>query len=217
MAVANVIRVSLLGNMPNGESWTVNPVWQIGGVSTAEDISNEEAQTIATAIAAIALPTGLAQQWSTSTSWAGARVEARRWDGTLAAQAEALKAIVAPGTSSGTHPFQTALVSSLRSATPGGSGRGRLYWPATGVPLVTNTLRPAFATITTALSAVKTLLTSIGAAIDVTTTNSPVLSVWSRTNASTAPVTSINMGDVCDVQRRRRDALLENYQALAFP
>jgi hypothetical protein len=41
--------------------------------------------------------------------------------------------------------------------------------------------------------------------------------VWSRTNASTAPVTSINMGDVCDVQRRRRDALLENYQALAFP
>lgn len=217
MAVANVIRVSLLGAMPNGEVWSVNPVWQIGGVATSEDITAEQCLAIATAIGAINIPTGLLNMQSSSTTHTGCRVEARRWDGELAAQAEFIR--IAPVAGSGTtqHPFQTSMVASLRSLTPGARGRGRLYWPATGLTLVSTTLRPLNTAVTSGLSGTKTYLTSIQQAINVSTVNDPILSVWSRTSGTTAPVTSIQMGDVLDVQRRRRDSLIETYQSVAFP
>jgi len=217
MAVANVIRVSIVGSAPGGEVWSVNPVWQIGGVSTAEDITTDEAATMATAVAAIVTPTPLLLAMNPGFRVVSARVEARRWDGTLAAQAEANR--VSPGIGTGTapHPFQTAVVTSLRTAGIGASGRGRLYWPATGMVLDASSNRPAAALVTSTLSGMKTLLTSITAALDVTLTNSPVLSVWSRKNLSTLPVNQIQMGDVLDVQRRRRDQLIETYQSLAMP
>jgi len=217
MPIANVIRVSIIGSMPSGELWSVNPVWQIGGVSTSEDISADEAQTMATAIAAIAPATGILQQFSTSTTISGCRVEARRWDGTLAALAEGVKAAPAVGSGTSQHPFQTSIVSSLRTGPPGASGRGRLYWPATGIVIASATLRPANSVVSSFLSGVKTYLTSIGNAIDVSTDNAPVLSVWSRVGATTKPVTSIQAGDVLDTQRRRRDSLIEAYQSLSFP
>jgi len=43
------------------------------------------------------------------------------------------------------------------------------------------------------------------------------LCVWSRASSAAIPVTSIRGGDVLDVQRRRRDALTENYQSVAYP
>lgn len=217
MAIANVIRVSIIGAMPNGEVWSVNPVWQIGGVSTAEDVSAAGAQAMADAVVALTLGVQLRQTWAPSTTWTGARVEARRWDGTLAVQAEAVKATPVLGQGTVFHPFQTSVVTSLRTGLPGGSGRGRLYWPATGMNLISTTLRANATTLGLHLADVKTFLTSITGALNATLTNDAVLSVWSRTNAATTPVSSIQEGDVLDVQRRRRDALIEGYQALAFP
>jgi len=217
MPNANVIRVSILGAMPNGEVWSVNPVWQIGGVSTTEDVTAEMAQTMATAVAAIVVPTGLQSAIGPGVSVTGCRLEARKWDGTLATQAEAFKASPTVGTGTVSHPFQTSIVASLRTAGIGGSGRGRLYWPGTGVPIQNTLLRPTAATVTSILSGMKTYLTSITAALNVTLFNDPILSVWSRTNSSTLPVNSIQMGDVLDTQRRRRDALIEAVQALSFP
>jgi hypothetical protein len=217
MPVANVIRLSILGDLPSGEKWSVNPVFQIGGVSTAEDISPAEALTMATAAAAVTVPTGLLNVMSTSTRVLGVRLEARRWNGELAAQAEALKATPTVGSGAQGNPFQTSIVSSLRSAGVGGSGRGRLYWPATGIAIVASTLRPSGGTVSSALTGVKTYLTSLQAAIAPTLTNAPVLSVWSRTTDSTQPVITINMGDVLDVQRRRRDSLIESYNSVAWP
>src|SRR4051812_18833132 len=98
MAIANVLRVSIFGTLPGGEVWSVNPVWQIGGVSTAEDITQLEAQAMATAVAGVAVPAGVSQMLATSCALTGARVEARRWDGTLATQAEALKGTPQLGT-----------------------------------------------------------------------------------------------------------------------
>jgi len=43
------------------------------------------------------------------------------------------------------------------------------------------------------------------------------LAVWSRKNADLYVVNSIQTGDVLDVQRRRRDAEVENYNVLAYP
>jgi hypothetical protein len=82
--------------------------------------------------------------------------------------------------------------------------------------LVTASLRPASATVTSALSAVKTYLSGIEAAIDATL-DGVSLVVWSRSGNSTANVSSIQMGDVVDVQRRRRDTLVEGYQTLTYP
>jgi hypothetical protein len=41
--------------------------------------------------------------------------------------------------------------------------------------------------------------------------------VWSRTNQGFANVTSLQVGDIVDIQRRRRDDLVESYQATSFP
>jgi hypothetical protein len=217
MAVANVLRVSILGAMPSGEVWSINPVWQIGGVSTAEDITPDMANTMAVAVAAVVVPTGLTALMTTSTTVTGARVEARRWDGTLAAQGQAVKAVPTPGTGVGAQPFQTSLVFSLRTGSVGGSGRGRLYWPFTGGSMQPASLRVTSSALTSALSGIKTYLTSIGTALDVTTFNAPVLSVWSRLHSSTIPVNQVQAGDVLDTQRRRRDATIETYSSLTFP
>jgi len=217
MPIANIIRVSVEGTMPNGEVWSVNPVWQIGGVSTSEDVTQADVIAMATAVNAIVPGAGLTGIMSTSTFFTATRIEARRWDGTLAAQADAARATPLAGSGSTSHPFQTCVVSSLRTAAIGGSGRGRLYWPATGIAINAPTLRPTSGQISSTLAAVKTYLTSITAALAPSLTNGPVLSVWSRLHASTSPVNSINMGDVLDVQRRRRDALIEAYQSVAVP
>lgn len=217
MGVANVIRVSLVGAAPSGETWSVNPVWQIGGVSTAEDITSEECLAMATAVGGVALPTAVASAMSTGWNLQTTRVEARRWDGTLAAQAEANRSASSAGTGTTAHPFQTSMVVSLRTAGVGPSARGRLFWPATGILINTSSNRVAVSTVDAFRDSFKTYLTSLGAALDVTLTNSPVLSVWSRLHASTLPVNALQIGDVLDVQRRRRDALVETYRNIAFP
>lgn len=217
MAVANVIRVSIMGTQPGGEVWSVNPVWQIGGVSTAEDVTPEMCLAMATAIDALTIPAGLLAILNQFSNFNGTRVEARRWDGTLSAQAEHVRTPVYGTGTTSTLPYQSSLVASLRTAGFGGSARGRLYWPATGVPLTAATFRVSSSNVTSALAGVKTYLTSVTTALDASLVNSPVLSVWSRTNNSTQPVNSIQMGDVIDTQRRRRDKLPEAYLSTSFP
>jgi len=58
-------------------------------------------------------------------------------------------------------------------------------------------------------------LSAIEAAIEVTLTG-VALSVWSRKLSALRTVTSLQAGDVLDVQRRRRDALIENYASVAY-
>ena len=138
-------------------------------------------------------------------------------NGDLDAQAEAVQAAPRPGTGgSNAHPYQTAMVFSLRTGIAGASGRGRLYWPATGTVITASTLRIQASNVTSALSGAKTYLSGINAAIE-TTLGGAALGVWSRTKVETYAVTSLQCGDVADVQRRRRDQLIESYSALTYP
>lgn len=213
--MADLLRVSYIGAMPSGEVWSVNPVFSVGG-DFGTPVTAIQAQTIATAIAAIAVPTGLVQIMNTATTVTGCRVEARSLAGILESQAEAVKASPTAGTGAGNHPFQTSVVLSLRSATPGASGRGRLYWPATGANVTASTLRTAAGQNATTVAAAKTLLSGMETAIEATLTGVS-LCVWSRKLLNLFPITQLQVGDVLDTQRRRRDTLIEGVATTTYP
>jgi hypothetical protein len=215
MVDAQLLRVSIVGSQPGGEEWSVNPVFSIGGDFGAP-VSPAQAAAIAAAITAVSIPTDLRAVMSPGTGFDGCRVEARTMAGVLVTQAENTRTTPILGTGTSTHPFQVAIVSSLRTAYPGASGRGRLYWPATGIPIANTVMRPSSSVVLTTLTAVKAYLAGIQAAIDVTL-DGVSLVVWSRKLVDANGVTSIQMGDVLDVQRRRRDTLVESVQGLAYP
>lgn len=213
--MADLLRVSIAGAMPSGEEWSVNPVYSIGGDFGAP-VSAAQCNTIATAIAALAVSTFLVTMWAPGTNMSNYRVEARALDGTLESQAEAVEATPINGTGTAIHPYQTSVVTSLRTTTAGASGRGRLYWPATGVVLDSTNYRLSPTSVTNHLGAVKSFLTGIQGAIDVTL-DGVALAVWSRKLEALYVVNQIQMGNVVDTQRRRRDNLIENYTGLSYP
>jgi hypothetical protein len=212
--VASVVKVSILGAMPGGEVWSVNPTFFL--LDEPASVSATEALTIATAVDALTVPTGLRAWFNNATSITGCRVEARDRNGILEALGEHTRAAPVLGTGIASHPYQTSTVTSLRTAFPGGQGRGRLYWPATGFPITPSTLRADAAILAAGLAAVKTYLSDIEAAVAVSAGPAD-LAVWSRTGSAFHAVSSMRQGDVLDTQRRRRDTLTESYSELAYP
>jgi hypothetical protein len=204
-----------MGMLPSGEEWSINPCFRISPAGGA--VSYEQCLAIASAVAELSLPTTLRGMMSASTTYTGARVEARQYNGDLEAIAEDVRDTPQPGTSSSIHPMQTAYVFSLRAAVPGASGRGRAYWPATGIVLDTDTLRPTTAIVSGILTGAVSLFVALNAAVRVTFPGAVGLSMWSRKNADSSVVTKILCGDVVDTQRRRRDTLTEAYQTSNFP
>lgn len=214
--MADLLRISLAGAMPGGEEWSVNPCYSIGG-DFGDDVSAADALAIATAIGGLTLGTGITNLMNGVTTWSSVRVEARSWSGTLIAQGEFVKSTATAGSGPQNHPYQTSAVFSLRTDTPGASGRGRMYWPATGVSINSADLRIAGATNSSAVSAMKTFLSGAESAIETQLGSAATLIVWSRKNLTGYPVRSLQMGNVADVQRRRRDQLAESYAAVAYP
>jgi len=102
---------------------------------------------------------------------------------------------------SGCLPFQCAPVVSLRTAMATRSGRGRFYAPSPAVDVqdggrLTPTAQGNLA------DAAEGLLGGLTAA-----SLQPVL--LNRTSLDTTPITSLDVGDVIDTQRRRRNKLVE--------
>lgn len=213
--MAGVIKVSLQGTMPGGEVFSVNPVWGLNDFG--ESISYAECTAIVAAINALTIPAAITNMITSGCAWTGCRVEARSLAGVLEALAEGNRAAPVAGTGPSDKTFSTAMVLSLKTALPGGRGRGRLYWPATGVGLSPTTLRVAPANVSTFLSAIKGYLAAIEGAIDASVDGGMGLVVWSRTNSAVSLVNTVQMGDVLDTQRRRRDAVTEGYSSLAWP
>lgn len=213
--MAQILRVSVRGAMPGGEVWSVNPCWEIDG-NVGAPVSPAMALTIATALGAVALPLAAGQAMAAGTTLTGYRVEARALTGTLESQAEFVRSSAIGGSGAATHPYGTAIVLSLRTPGVGGSARGRMYWPATGQALSSTTYRLATADQTALLAGLKTYLSDMEAAIKVSLPNAN-LTVWSRKTNNFHDVTSLQLGNVLDSQRRRRDALVEAYSSVSFP
>lgn len=211
------VRVSILGASQQGEVWSINPVFDPtlefpGGVDqTALDAACD-------AIAALNPGAGLLSYMSTSLTITGARVEVREdSNDELIAISVQVRGTALAGTGSPARSATTAIVVSLRTNTPGGSGRGRLYWPAAGGSVAAD-LRFTTGAVTTALSDMRTYLNAMRTALATAfPTIGYDLAVRSRTTHTTPHVNKLQIGNVPDTQRRRRDNLTEDYQSLAFP
>lgn len=103
-------------------------------------------------------------------------------------------------------PPQITRVYTLVTGVPGRSFRGRMYWPRL-VTGVSNTFRDnnASTATATAWATILSAMTDLGPGTDAV-----VPAVVSKTRDLVTPVTAVQVGDVLDTQRRRRDNLREN-------
>lgn len=210
-------RVSILGASPGGEVWSINPVFDPTGEfgSTVDQTALDAATD---AIAALNPAATLLGFMASPLSITGARVEVRD-DATdaLLATSTQIRATPLTGAASALRSATTALVISLRTNTPGGSGRGRLYWPAVGRS-VDSSLRFSAADTAAAATEMRTYLNGMRSAL---ATAFPTigfdLAVRSRQTHTTPHVNKLQVGNVPDTQRRRRDAMIEDYQFVNFP
>ena len=107
-----------------------------------------------------------------------------------------------PGVAAGEMlPFQCASGVSWRTALATRSGRGRMYLPPLAVSVLdTGRLSSA---------AVSAIVDSVGQLTDSLDGGGLALVLLNRTTMATTPVTSVDVGNVIDTQRRRRNKLIE--------
>lgn len=115
---------------------------------------------------------------------------------------QATGALLLPGTSvAESLPPQCSVAVSTRTATPTRAGRGRFFLPPFAITQVASGLLIAAAR-SSAANAARAFVNSLnGAGFTV--------GVWGRGFTTVRPVTAIDVGNVFDTQRRRRDRITE--------
>lgn len=213
----DIMKVSIEGSAVSGENWSINPTFTFGDFGGTPDPTFAEMAAAAAAINALTVPGDLLGYISTGFSVTGARLEARKFNGDLVIVGEGVRSSGGDGSGVVTQVPQTALCLSLRTDAAGASSRGRLYWPACGMSIQSADFRISAGTRTTALAAFKTYLTSMEGALNTALGHDNAgLCVWSRKKETALPVTLLQLGNVLDTQRRRRDKLSEAYGTLAY-
>lgn len=210
------VRVSILGAAPGGEVWSINPVID-PTLEFGSTVNQDALDAAANAIALLNPGSAALGALSTALTITGCRLEVRD-DSTdaLIGISVQVRSAPLPGTGVPARGAQNAMVISLRTNTPGGSGRGRLYWPC----IATSVGSDLRVSSSSALSLLQNMETYLHAMEDALATAFPTigfdLSVRSRQTHTTPHVNKIQIGNVLDTQRRRRDKLVEDYQSIAF-
>ena len=217
-------RTVLRGTQGSSEVWTVSNNWGVVGLSPDvpdQDSANGILARLLTFTTSANVPASLRTLLSTSGVIVGWRVELRSESENVLSVAEGNLTTPVAGTGTPTKTPQDALVISLRTSTPGPSGRGRMYWPALGATLDTQFALTSPTSLTVAGQS-RTWLNAIGNEINqwyvsIAAAKSVALSVRSIKDAVNRNVTSLQVGSALDTQRRRRDNLLETYQSVPYP
>lgn len=210
-------RVILNGNTPApGEVWSVGTSWIGPNTEIPFPDLKAWADGIAAAIVALSGNT-LISILSATGSITEIRVEQRDVvTDELIQAAESTLATPKVGSGPATKTLQTSAVISLITAQPGRSYRGRVYWPAWAYT-PTATMLFNSGDMTAWLTAFDNLHDLIKAqALVVDAAYQMVLAVRSRLLHESNEVLTLAVGNVPDVQRRRRDALAEAYTTAAL-
>lgn len=218
------IKVIILGGMGSTEVWSCSTSWrnfELFPATMTQTMIESLATRIKTNVSGVGIGTALRSLISNQGEIRGFRVEQHGEDEKLTNVAESFYAGPSVGTGSPSKTPQDAVVISLRTSTPGARGRGRVYWPAAGAGLSTDFRLAAPTPAQIALQAAQ-MFDLIGNQINaewaansfaVTTE----LAVRSVTDHQSRKVERLQVGDILDTQRRRRDSMVENYVQQGYP
>ena len=217
-------RTVLKGNLGTFETFSTSINWGVFGLSpdSAEQVAVDGiAARLKAWITGANTPQSLETLLSLSGEITSVRVEKRAEDESILSVSETLLTASVTGSGGSTKTPQDALVFSLRTNTPGARGRGRMYWPALGATISTSfqlTAPTAAATVADA----KTFLAGMGNDINqyfigIADARRVVLSVRSVTDHLCRDVVTLQVGNVLDTQRRRRDNIPETYSSVSYP
>jgi hypothetical protein len=200
------LRHTLLWTLPGGEVASTTCAWRNGsGI-----VSTPDAEATALAGRALALWDSIKGEYPIETNFVGSRVA---WIGVDGLTVETVDRSIAPSNGFDnvpSLPTEVALVASLRTTTYGRTGRGRMYLPALSRSKVKAGGRVLDASQSTIADAMAAYLADL--TVGASTLSSCVAS---RTLMALRNVTQVQVGDVFDSQRRRRDALTEVIQSRA--
>lgn len=193
-------RIVFSGQLYGGEIWATGFYLSVGTLASpaaAAQLAHDVTTLLKDSGSTAAMSNQASKTWSTQTGWAKTSCYFYGTTGTKATiQGEWLLPAGLNGTGSGSGPNQSALVVSLRTATPGRSYRGRMFTPFTAgfggasgqlAATDTNSIATAWAA---AFSAMKS--SSLG---------TPV--VVSERLAVATTITAVVVNSRPDIQRRR--------------
>lgn len=218
------LRVIALGSIGGVEEWSSGVSYrffQLSFVDMTQSQLESLVQRLITNVTSTALPATLRSLMSTGATLTGWRVESHGEDEKLLAVAQNNYPTPIAGTGTPTKAPQDALVFSFRTSTPGARGRGRTYWPALGAGLSAtfNLFTPTAAAVAADAKVLYKLIgDQINAELAANSLAATVeLAVRSGSDHSSRLVNRIQVGNVLDTQRRRRDSLVESYQIVSYP
>lgn len=202
-------RVIFSGQLFGSEEWSCGFSYASpsGGIIDDYEALTSWGLSVGALNAGSVLPASLRQLLTTAGTIRVIRLEARSSTGKLIQAGEWTPAAPIAGSGAPSKTFQSALVLGIRTGRPGRSYRGRAFWPALGA--VTSNITGRISTPSTATIASETakFLADVGRAVPGPEVLVPY--VESRTLRVATRATSIDVGDVLDVMRRRRDKLTE--------
>ena len=210
-------RLIMKGTLPGGEVWSSGISFIPGTeggplIETFADLLSW-ATTFGAYITGLSATNELLQTMSTGVFITSIRTELLNPGPTLFQAAEFPLAVAKQGGLALTKSYSDALVFSLLTPLPGRSRRGRMYWPALGAVLDGATGRVVSATNLARATRMKELIHAAQAATPGAVIGA---AVWSEKLQSGEFISKVAVGDVLDTQRRRRDALVEQYQTVTY-
>lgn len=194
--------VTVIGEASADATWDIDWAWK-------GDTKVTQTSQLGIANAALAMFNALKGQFTARSRLDGVKIVAQDENGKVINGANyfTLKTAVAgTSTASATIPPQLAVVASLRTGARGPGGRGRMYWPL-NTSLGTDGLVSA-----TAVTLLKNQVKTFAEAVRAIGPLASVVNVGPRTYSS---LKTVEVGNMYDSQRRRKNALRETYESVA--